>query len=411
MDPIPSAVLHTRSVVTKLEAKGPHANIIRNNLSILDRLTAMQEAIQDMRDLIVSNQANATITPNFDSHPNFANTNQNTATNSTATNNAKDILPSSAVYGLAHAPHCAPWGASSQVLISGWFDGEVRIYDLRSGDRFGWDERSLIPKSSTTTTSVVSAAVSSAASTSTSTPLRSSTPSTPQTHQVPLLKPSLTLSDRWSDEPIYAVSAGGGNGACVAAGTGRHSVVAMFDVRIGAARVASVGAGVGDAGVVSAYNNTSTGGTRGMSGRWGRELATDTVEEGDDADTDESSNDGLMKGWSVHAPGNDQSPVYDVIMESDKIWGVTQARGFVFDFVSTFFMLPTSRPLLEEIEECFGLMKTRFSHQMYRQRHTPRFHLIPVSKCEARRVWVCRLLSIYIEREDGSNDGDSDSTN
>ncbi|KAJ3493529.1 hypothetical protein NLJ89_g10998 [Agrocybe chaxingu] len=45
-----------------------------------------------------------------------------------------DKLPSSAVYGLARGPLNSPWGASPQILVSGWYDGQVRCYDLRASD-------------------------------------------------------------------------------------------------------------------------------------------------------------------------------------------------------------------------------------------------------------------------------------
>ncbi|KAG1745970.1 uncharacterized protein EDB91DRAFT_135287 [Suillus paluster] len=86
------------------------------------------------------------------------------------------------------------------------------------------------------------------------------------------LRPMLTLRDPWSDEPIYSVSCGGGSSSFVAAGTARHSVVAFWDVRR------------------------------------------------------------PTQGWSVHAPGNDSSPVYSLILESSRLFGVTQSRPFVFDF-------------------------------------------------------------------------------
>ncbi|KAG2338505.1 hypothetical protein BDR05DRAFT_918494 [Suillus weaverae] len=86
------------------------------------------------------------------------------------------------------------------------------------------------------------------------------------------LRPMLTLRDPWSDEPIYSVSCGGGSSSVVAAGTARHSVVAFWDVRR------------------------------------------------------------PTEGWSVHAPGNDSSPVYSLILESSRVFGVTQSRPFVLDF-------------------------------------------------------------------------------
>ena len=151
---------------------------------------------------------------------------------------ATDRSQFSAVYGLSCGPIDSPWGSSPQILVSGWFDGYVRCYDLRSCSRNS-------PEST------------------------SNKPSTPAS-----LRPVLSLADRWSYEPIYSVSCGGGSASYIAAGTARHSVVSFWDVR------------------------------------------------------------SPMNGWSVHAPGNDPSPVYSVVLESSRFFGVTQSRPFVYDFVS-----------------------------------------------------------------------------
>ncbi|KIO02677.1 hypothetical protein M404DRAFT_15844 [Pisolithus tinctorius Marx 270] len=137
----------------------------------------------------------------------------------------------SAVYGITRPPPCSPLGDSDQIVVSGWYDGAVRVHDLRA------------PEQAT-----------SAAGRPTS------------------LKPVLTLQDPWSPEPVYCVSCGGGSASFVAAGTARHSVVAFWDVRQ------------------------------------------------------------PTKGWSVHAPGNDSSPVYSLILESSRLFGGTQSRSFVYDF-------------------------------------------------------------------------------
>ncbi|KAF8903140.1 hypothetical protein CPB84DRAFT_1774963 [Gymnopilus junonius] len=126
-----------------------------------------------------------------------------------------DKLPSSAVYGLSRGPLNSPWGASPQIIVSGWFDGQVRCYDLRSSSRES-------PSNSDSGSNL--------------SPLR----------------PVLSLADRWSYEPIYSVL--------------------FWDIR-----------------------SPST-------------------------------------GWSVHAPGNDPSPVYSVILESSRFFGVTQSRPFIYDF-------------------------------------------------------------------------------
>ncbi|TFK27714.1 hypothetical protein FA15DRAFT_635363 [Coprinopsis marcescibilis] len=144
-----------------------------------------------------------------------------------------DSLPSLAVYGIARAPLASPMGSSPQILVSGWFDGQVRIYDLRSSN------------------SVINGDSSSGPT---------------------FLKPVMSINDRWLQEPIYAVACGGGSAAHIAAGTARHSVVSFWDVR------------------------------------------------------------SPKTGWSVHAPGNDRSPVFSVILESSRFFGATESRPFVYDF-------------------------------------------------------------------------------
>lgn len=152
-----------------------------------------------------------------------------------------DKLHFSAVYGLSRGPLNSPWGSSPQILVSGWFDGYVRCYDLRSSSRSSPEP--------------ISGKLSAPAP----------------------LCPVLSLADRCSYEPIYSVSCGGGSASYIAAGTARHSVVSFWDVR------------------------------------------------------------SPKNGWSVHAPGNDPSPVYSVALESSRFFGVTQSRPFVYDFVSVSF--------------------------------------------------------------------------
>lgn len=137
----------------------------------------------------------------------------------------------SAVYGITKPPPCSPFGPSDQIVVSGWYDGAVRVHDLRT------------PEQATSATSGPAS-----------------------------LKPVLTLRDPWSPEPVYCVSCGGGSASFVAAGTARYSVVAFWDVRQ------------------------------------------------------------PTKGWSVHAPGNDPSPVYSLVLESSRLFGATQSRSFVYDF-------------------------------------------------------------------------------
>ncbi|EPQ54462.1 hypothetical protein GLOTRDRAFT_121612 [Gloeophyllum trabeum ATCC 11539] len=155
---------------------------------------------------------------------------------------------SSAVYGISTAPPSSPWGASEQILVSGWYDGKVRVHDLRSSTRVGGGTSA----------------------------------------QPAPLAPVLSIYDPWSFEPIYTLDCGGGASAHIAAGSARHSVVAFWDVR------------------------------------------------------------SPSSGWSVHAPGNDSSPVYSLILESSRLFGANQSRSFIYDFVpgvtpSTYPRLPVDR--------------------------------------------------------------------
>ncbi|KAJ7147086.1 hypothetical protein C8R43DRAFT_1237390 [Mycena crocata] len=141
--------------------------------------------------------------------------------------------PGSAVYGISQGPPSSLWGSSHQVVVSGWYNGTVSIHDLRSASRsFSTDDAQLPAP----------------------------------------LRPVLTLVNSWSVEPIYSVSCGGGSGSHIAAGSARHSLVSLWDIRFPAG------------------------------------------------------------GFSAHAPLNDPSPVYGVILESSRLFGVTQSRPFVFDF-------------------------------------------------------------------------------
>ncbi|THH27574.1 hypothetical protein EUX98_g6617 [Antrodiella citrinella] len=147
----------------------------------------------------------------------------------------EDYTRPTAVYDITSAPMSSPWGASDQVIISGWFDGFVRVHDLRASD---------------TARSSSSAASPDASSAS-----------------VGSLQPALAFEDPWSFEPIYSVSCGGGASAHIAAGSARHSVVSFWDVRYAG------------------------------------------------------------KGWSVHAPGNDPSPVYSVVIDVRACSARTRVEG------------------------------------------------------------------------------------
>ncbi|KAJ7784424.1 hypothetical protein B0H16DRAFT_1402337 [Mycena metata] len=145
------------------------------------------------------------------------------------------VTPSSAVYGICSGPPSSLWGASPEVVVSGWYNGTVSIHDLRSSSR-------------------------------------SCSPENQATDSPAPLRPEMTLVNSWSDEPIYSVSSGGGGGTHIAAGAARHSLVSVWDVRY------------------------------------------------------------PIGGFSVHAPLNDRSPVYSVILESSRLFGVTESRPFAFDF-------------------------------------------------------------------------------
>lgn len=138
---------------------------------------------------------------------------------------------SSAVYAITSPPQGAAWGSSDQLLVSGWYDGVVRVYDLRASSQ------------------------------------SASQGSSPTSHL-----PILMFEDPWSYEPIYSLSTGGGSNSHIVAGSARHSVLAFWDIR-------------------SPY-----------------------------------------RGWSVHAPGNDHSPVYSVIVDGSRVYGANESRGFVLDF-------------------------------------------------------------------------------
>ncbi|KAH6912621.1 hypothetical protein BKA70DRAFT_1264393 [Coprinopsis sp. MPI-PUGE-AT-0042] len=197
-----------------------------------------------------------------------------------------DRLPNLATYGITRAPLNSPWGASPQILVSGWFDGEVRIYDMR-------DSSSTCPRT-----------IASSLATNGS---LASRPTGEQFARPTFLKPVLSLHDRWQHEAIYTVGCGGGNGSYVAAGAARHGVVSFWDVRRGAGERLS---------------NANT-------------LPQETT---DNFDSVEGYGQSVRKsGWSVHAPAStsDSSPVFDLIMESSRVFGVTDRKGFVLDFGPT----------------------------------------------------------------------------
>jgi len=87
------------------------------------------------------------------------------------------------------------------------------------------------------------------------------------------LFPCQVLLDPWTTaDAKYSVSAGGPGGACIASGSANHSVICLWDVRQPA------------------------------------------------------------DGWSVHAPGNDRSPIYSLKLDYSRIWSANQSRACVIDF-------------------------------------------------------------------------------
>lgn len=131
---------------------------------------------------------------------------------------------STSVYGIATPPPTSPLGGSSNTIVSAWYDGTVRIHDLRRASR----------------------------------------------------QPILELVDPLGDAPLYSVACGGGSGCTVAAGTARHSLVRLWDIRF--------------------------------------------------AHKDKSS------GLSVFGPGKDNSPVYSLFMDHDRIFAATDKRVFMLEF-------------------------------------------------------------------------------
>lgn len=85
-------------------------------------------------------------------------------------------------------------------------------------------------------------------------------------------EPILTLSDPFSDDATYSLALGGPGGSYVLAGSARNAGVRLFDVR----------------------------------------------KPGE--------------GMTAFAPGKERSPVYGLQVESSRVWGVTERRGFVMEF-------------------------------------------------------------------------------
>lgn len=150
---------------------------------------------------------------------------------------------STAVYAFSGLSSASPIGRPSDVLISGWYDGTVRLHDLRC-------------KST---------------------------------------QPILTFVDPFANDPVYSVANGGGGGYTIAAGIARYGLVRLWDVRNARSAAAAAAAGVAQKG---------------------------GPEE-----------DGLDRsGHSLYGPGKDNSPVYGLQMEHDRLFGITDRRGWMLEF-------------------------------------------------------------------------------
>ena len=131
---------------------------------------------------------------------------------------------STAVYGFTSPPPTSPIGNAAHIIVSAWYDGYARLHDLRRPSR----------------------------------------------------QPVLTLEDPFADVPLYSVACGGGAGCTVAAGTARHGLVRLWDIR--------------------------------------------------------SAKDDIKSGSSLFGPGKDNSPVYGLHMEHDRLFGVTDKRAWMLEF-------------------------------------------------------------------------------
>lgn len=96
---------------------------------------------------------------------------------------------------------------------------------------------------------------------------------------------AMELKDPWSDDPCYSLASGGPGGSWIACGSARGGAVRLWDVR--APRMPT------------------------------ELLGAESPQEG---------------GTTLFAPTPDRSPIYSLAMESSRTWGVTERRGFGFDF-------------------------------------------------------------------------------
>lgn len=114
-------------------------------------------------------------------------------------------------------------------------------------------------------------------------------------------RPVMEMTDPWTDTALYSCDfVGLGQ---VVAGSARHAMLSIWDPRM----IRSLGGGAGA---------NSAG-----------------VKNGDKFIKDPTATASQWKGgWSMFAPGRDESPVYQVKGDGGRIWGVTSHRAFVLAF-------------------------------------------------------------------------------
>ncbi|KAG8943033.1 hypothetical protein FRC04_003244 [Tulasnella sp. 424] len=97
-----------------------------------------------------------------------------------------------APYAMCAPSPTAPFGSSSNIILSGWYDSHVLVHDLR------------VPPTSLSSTSSASPAP---------------------------LSPVLSFHDRFTDSAVYSLGMGGGSGSHIVAGMASHGVLEIFDAR------------------------------------------------------------------------------------------------------------------------------------------------------------------------------------
>ncbi|KAG8913227.1 hypothetical protein FRC01_004661, partial [Tulasnella sp. 417] len=98
-----------------------------------------------------------------------------------------------APYAMCAPSPASPFGSSSNIILSGWYDGHVLVHDLR------------VPPTTSSSHS------------------DSSSP--------PPLSPVLSFHDRFTDSAVYSLGMGGGSGSHIVAGMASHGILEIFDAR------------------------------------------------------------------------------------------------------------------------------------------------------------------------------------